>query len=121
MSSEVTKEADAEKSNENLDCAVINEDTVCHESTCEREAKRARGTSESTPASSSKNKKISLTGKKPSLFSEKNNDVFPCGLNTSSGSTALNKVWECSVCTYSNNELLPYCEMCNCPQSSHGK
>ncbi|KFO86536.1 DNA annealing helicase and endonuclease ZRANB3, partial [Buceros rhinoceros silvestris] len=121
VSSEVTKEADAEKSNENLDCTVINEDTVCHESTCEREAKRARGISESTPVNSSENKKKSLTGKKPSLFSEKTNDVFPCGLNTSSGSTALNKVWECSVCTYSNNELLPYCEMCNCPQSSHGE
>ncbi|XP_068263500.1 DNA annealing helicase and endonuclease ZRANB3 isoform X1 [Nyctibius grandis] len=119
-SSEVTKEEDAEKSNENLDSTRINDaDTICYESTCEREAKRARSISESTPVSSSKKKKKSLTGKKPSLFSEKNSEVLPYDLNTASKSTALNKVWHCSVCTYSNNELLPYCEMCNCPQSSN--
>ncbi|NXF43916.1 ZRAB3 endonuclease, partial [Oceanites oceanicus] len=119
-SSEVTKDEDAENSNENLDSTRISDvDTICHESTCEREAKRARSMSGSTPVISSKKNKKSLTGKKPSLFSEKNNEVFPCGLNTSSKSTALNKVWHCSVCTYSNNELLPYCEMCNCPQSSN--
>ncbi|KAM6131575.1 DNA annealing helicase and endonuclease ZRANB3 [Phoenicopterus ruber ruber] len=118
-SSKVTKEEDAEKSNENLDSTRMSDmDTICHESTCEPEAKRARSISGSTPVSSSKKKKKSLTGKKPSLFSEKNNDVLPCDLNTSSKSTALNKVWHCSVCTYNNNELLPYCEMCNCPQSS---
>ncbi|XP_050756332.1 DNA annealing helicase and endonuclease ZRANB3 [Gymnogyps californianus] len=119
-SSEVTKEEDAEKSNENLDSTRISDvDTICHESTCEREAKRARIISGSTPVNSSKKKKKSLTGKKASLFAEKNNEVFPCGLNTSSKSTALNKVWHCSVCTYSNNELLPYCEMCNCSQSGN--
>ncbi|NXQ91361.1 ZRAB3 endonuclease, partial [Nyctibius grandis] len=119
-SSEVTKEEDAEKSNENLDSTRISDvDTICYESTCEREAKRARSISESTPVSSSKKKKKSLTGKQPSLFSEKNSEVLPYDLNTASKSTALNKVWHCSVCTYSNNELLPYCEMCNCPQSSN--
>ncbi|KAF1397065.1 DNA annealing helicase and endonuclease ZRANB3, partial [Spheniscus mendiculus] len=119
-SSEVTKEEDVEKSSENLDSTRISEvDTIYHESNCEREAKRARSISGSTPVNSSKKKKTSLTGKKPSLFSEKNNEVLPCGLNTSSKNTALNKVWHCSVCTYSNNELLPYCEMCNCPQSSN--
>ncbi|XP_075367313.1 DNA annealing helicase and endonuclease ZRANB3 isoform X2 [Mycteria americana] len=119
-SSEVTKEEDAEKSNENLDSTRISDvDTICHESICEREAKRARSISGSSPVNSSKKKKKSLTGKQPPLFSEKTNEVFPCGLNISSKSTALNKVWHCSVCTYSNNALLPYCEMCNCPQSSN--
>ncbi|XP_009894153.1 PREDICTED: LOW QUALITY PROTEIN: DNA annealing helicase and endonuclease ZRANB3 [Charadrius vociferus] len=119
-SSEVTKEEDTEKIDENLDSTGISDvDTICHESTCEREAKRARSISGSTPVSSSKKKKKSLTGKKPPLFSEKHNEVLPCGLNTSSKSAALNKVWRCGVCTYSNNELLPYCEMCNCPQSSN--
>ncbi|KAM6307294.1 DNA annealing helicase and endonuclease ZRANB3 [Aegotheles albertisi] len=118
-SSEITKEEDAEKSSENLDSTGISDvDTICHENTCEPEAKRARSTSESTPVSSSKKKKKSLAGEKPSFFSEKNTEVLPCGLNTSSKSTALNKVWHCHVCTYSNNELLPYCEMCSCPQSS---
>ncbi|NXH86211.1 ZRAB3 endonuclease, partial [Edolisoma coerulescens] len=121
-SSAVTKEEDAEKSNENLDSTRISEvDTICHEDTCEHEAKRARSISEYTPVSSSTKKKTSLTGKKPSLFSEKNNELHPCDLNNSSESTALNKVWHCSACTFTNSDLLPYCEMCHCPQSSDGE
>ncbi|NXI38879.1 ZRAB3 endonuclease, partial [Galbula dea] len=119
-SSGVRAEENAEKSNENLDSTGIRDvDTICHGSTCEREAKRARSLSGSIPVNSSKKKKKSLAGNKPSLFAEKNNHVSPFGLNTSSKSTASNKVWDCSACTYSNNELLPYCEMCNCPQSSN--
>ncbi|XP_055574689.1 DNA annealing helicase and endonuclease ZRANB3 isoform X2 [Falco cherrug] len=117
--SEVTKEEGAEKSNENLDSSRISDvDTVCHESTYEPEAKRARRRSGSTPVNSSKKKTESLTGKRPSLLSEQNNEVLPCSSNTSSKSKSLLEVWHCSVCTYSNNELVPYCEMCNCPQSS---
>ncbi|XP_071666866.1 DNA annealing helicase and endonuclease ZRANB3 isoform X5 [Patagioenas fasciata] len=53
-SSEVTKEEDAEKSNENLDSTrIIDVDAICIESTCEREAKRAKRTSGSTPVNSS--------------------------------------------------------------------
>lgn len=96
-------------------------DTICHESSSEREVKRARSVSGSTPVSSSKKKKKSLTGKKSTLFTEKNAEVLPCDSNTSSKSTTLTKVWHCSACTYSNNELLPYCEMCSCPQNSNGK
>ncbi|NXD76962.1 ZRAB3 endonuclease, partial [Halcyon senegalensis] len=119
-SSEVTKEEDAEKSSENLDSTRISDvDTICHESTCEREAKRARSISGSTPVSSSKKNSKSWTGKISSLFSEKKNEAFSGDLNTPSKNMALNKVWQCSACTYSNNELLPYCEMCNCPQSSN--
>uniref|UniRef100_A0A8B9BKP9 Zinc finger RANBP2-type containing 3 n=1 Tax=Anser brachyrhynchus TaxID=132585 RepID=A0A8B9BKP9_9AVES len=96
---EVTKEEDAEKSSENLDSTKLSDvDTICHESTSGREAKRARSISGSTPVSSSKKKKKSLIGE----------------------NTALSKVWHCSACTYSNNELLPYCEMCSCPQNSNG-
>ncbi|NXN17791.1 ZRAB3 endonuclease, partial [Indicator maculatus] len=121
-SSEVTKEGNAEKSNENLDSTRISDvDTICDESTCEREIKRARRLSGSTPVNSSKKKTKSLMGQKLSSLSGKNSQVFPSGLNTSSKSTASNKVWHCSVCTYSNNKLLPYCEMCNCPQSSSVK
>ncbi|XP_027670884.2 DNA annealing helicase and endonuclease ZRANB3 isoform X6 [Falco cherrug] len=51
--SEVTKEEGAEKSNENLDSSRISDvDTVCHESTYEPEAKRARRRSGSTPVNS---------------------------------------------------------------------
>ncbi|XP_075613328.1 DNA annealing helicase and endonuclease ZRANB3 isoform X4 [Balearica regulorum gibbericeps] len=52
-SSEVTKEEDAEESNENLDSTRISDvDTICHESTCEPEAKRARSISGSSPVNS---------------------------------------------------------------------
>ncbi|XP_027551676.1 DNA annealing helicase and endonuclease ZRANB3 isoform X1 [Neopelma chrysocephalum] len=113
-SSEVTKEED-----ENLDSTPVNAgDPVCPESTCKHEAKRARSTSGSTPGSCSDKKKTSLTAEKPSLFSGNNSELPPCGLNTSSKSTAENQVWHCKVCTYTNHDLLPYCEMCGCPQSS---
>uniref|UniRef100_U3KH22 Helicase ATP-binding domain-containing protein n=1 Tax=Ficedula albicollis TaxID=59894 RepID=U3KH22_FICAL len=116
-SSAVTKEEDAEKSSENLDSTRISEvETICDEDTCEHEAKRAKSISGLNPVSSSSKKKTSLTGKKPS-FSEKNSELRPCGLNTSSETTTLNEVWHCSACTYINNALLPYCEMCHLPQS----
>ncbi|NXI22908.1 ZRAB3 endonuclease, partial [Sterrhoptilus dennistouni] len=121
-SSAVTKEEDAEKSDENLDSTRISEvETICDEDTCEHEAKRAKSLSGWTPVSSSNKKKTSLTGKKPSLSSEKNSELHPCALNTSSESPALNEVWHCSACTYTNNALLPYCEMCHCPQSRDGE
>ncbi|NXE91444.1 ZRAB3 endonuclease, partial [Menura novaehollandiae] len=117
-SSAVTNEEDAEKRDENLDSTRTSDvDTICHEDTYEHEAKKARNMSGSSPVSSSNKKKTSLTGKKPSLLSEKNNELHPCGLNTPSRSTALGEVWHCSVCTYTNDGLLPYCEMCHCPRS----
>ncbi|XP_067155474.1 DNA annealing helicase and endonuclease ZRANB3 isoform X1 [Apteryx mantelli] len=119
-SPEVTKEEDAEKSHANLDSIGISDmDSICHKNTYEPEAKRSRSISGSTPVSFSKKKKNSLAGKNPALFTEENNQVLSSGLNTSSKSMALDKVWHCGVCSYSNNELLPYCEMCNCPQSSN--
>ncbi|KFP86529.1 DNA annealing helicase and endonuclease ZRANB3, partial [Acanthisitta chloris] len=118
-SSEATAEEDAEKRNENLDSTRMSDvATICQESTCEHEAKRARSISGSTPVSSSHEQKTSVTGKELSLVPEQNSEVHPCGLNASSKSTASNKVWHCSVCTYTNNDLLPYCEMCSSPQSS---
>ncbi|NXC00230.1 ZRAB3 endonuclease, partial [Orthonyx spaldingii] len=121
-SSAVTKEDDAEKSEGSLDSTRISEvDPICHEDACEHEAKRARSISGSTPVSSSKKKQTSLTGKKTSLFSENNCELRPCGLKTSSESAALNEVWHCSACTYTNSDLLPYCEMCHCPRSTDGE
>ncbi|NXF01596.1 ZRAB3 endonuclease, partial [Smithornis capensis] len=122
LESEVAKEEDAEKRDENLDSTGISDvDTTCPESTCEHEAKRTRSISGSTPVSSSDKKKTALSGNKPPLFSKSNNELHPCGFNTSSDSSALNNVWHCRVCTYTNSELLPYCEMCSCPQSSIDK
>ncbi|NXS25792.1 ZRAB3 endonuclease, partial [Pomatostomus ruficeps] len=121
-SAAVTKEEDAEQSDENLDCTRISDvDAISHEETCEHEAKRARSISGSTPDSSSNKRKTSLTGKKPPLFAEKNHELRPGGLNASSESPALTKGWHCSACTFTNSDLLPYCEMCHCPQSSDGE
>ncbi|NWY48225.1 ZRAB3 endonuclease, partial [Sylvia atricapilla] len=121
-SSAATKEEEAEKSNENLDSTRISEvETICDEDTCEHEAKRVKILSGWTPVSSRNKKKTSLTGKKPSLSSEKNSELHPCDLSTSSESAAFNEVWHCSACTYMNNALLPYCEMCHCPQSRDGE
>ncbi|XP_076008521.1 DNA annealing helicase and endonuclease ZRANB3 isoform X2 [Genypterus blacodes] len=33
---------------------------------------------------------------------------------------ASSKKWDCATCTYSNSDLLPYCEMCERPRSSVG-
>ncbi|NWH88977.1 ZRAB3 endonuclease, partial [Aegithalos caudatus] len=118
-SSAVTKEEGAEKSDENLDSTRISEvETICDGDNCGHEAKRAKSLSGWTPLNKNK---TSLTGKKPSLFSGENSELHPCGLNTSSESPALNEVWHCRACTYTNNALLPYCEMCHCPQSRDGE
>ncbi|NXS07561.1 ZRAB3 endonuclease, partial [Neodrepanis coruscans] len=113
-SSEVIKVEDAEKKDKNLDSSGMSDvDTTCPESACEHEAKRARSISGSTPVRSSDKKKTPLSGKKPSLFPERSNELHPCGFNTPSKRPALTNVWQCRVCTYTNSELLPYCEMCS--------
>ncbi|NXK87838.1 ZRAB3 endonuclease, partial [Formicarius rufipectus] len=116
-----TKGGDSEKRDGDLSSTPGKAlDAVCPASTCEHEAKRVRSISGSTPGSSSSQNKSPLPGEKPSLFSaEKKKSRDPCGLNTSSTSPAVDPVWHCSACTYTNSELLPYCEMCSCPQSSN--
>ncbi|NXC28279.1 ZRAB3 endonuclease, partial [Campylorhamphus procurvoides] len=118
--SEGTKGEDAEKREGNLGSTPVKAGgEVCPASTCEPEAKRARSINGSPPGSSSTQNKTSLAGEKPSLFSEDDNDLPPRGLDTSSRSAAAPSVWHCSACTYTNSDLLPYCEMCSCPQGTH--
>uniref|UniRef100_A0A7M4FTH9 Zinc finger RANBP2-type containing 3 n=1 Tax=Crocodylus porosus TaxID=8502 RepID=A0A7M4FTH9_CROPO len=95
---------------------------ICHENGCEREAKRPRSLGVATQSSSSKKMSKSLTEKTNSLFTEEINQG-PSGssLCKSSKSSALDNVWCCTVCTYTNNELLPYCEMCDCPRNDDVK
>ncbi|XP_019724009.1 DNA annealing helicase and endonuclease ZRANB3 isoform X3 [Hippocampus comes] len=40
--------------------------------------------------------------------------------NVSLESDASTEAWACGACTYSNSNLLPYCEMCEWPRSSSG-
>ncbi|XP_049689377.1 DNA annealing helicase and endonuclease ZRANB3 isoform X3 [Accipiter gentilis] len=68
-SSEVTKEDDAKKSNENMDSTRISDvDMISHDSTCEPEAKRARSISGSTPVNST-------AGNRDASMSETEEDV----------------------------------------------
>uniref|UniRef100_A0A7M4FTI9 Zinc finger RANBP2-type containing 3 n=1 Tax=Crocodylus porosus TaxID=8502 RepID=A0A7M4FTI9_CROPO len=108
------REDTEESSGEGDSSEIIDVDAICHENGCEREAKRPRSLGVATQSSSSKKMSKSLTEKTNSLFTEEINQG-PSGssLCKSSKSSALDNVWCCTVCTYTNNELLPYCEMCD--------
>ncbi|NWI84756.1 ZRAB3 endonuclease, partial [Pitta sordida] len=117
-SPEVLKEEEAEKRELNLHSSGTRDvETSCPESTCDQEAKRARRGSEATPVSSRDKKKTSLSGTK----SEKDSELPPRGFGTCSDSSGSQRVWHCRVCTYTNSELLPYCEMCSCPRGTDDK
>lgn len=111
-----------ESSGEGDSSKIIDVDAICHENGCEREAKRPRSLGVATQSSSSKKMSKSLSEKTNSLFAEEINQG-PSGssLCKSSKSPALDSVWCCTVCTYTNNELLPYCEMCDSPRNDDGK
>ncbi|XP_061464906.1 DNA annealing helicase and endonuclease ZRANB3 isoform X2 [Rhineura floridana] len=109
-SSQALKEEDLENG-EYLDSEGLNnKDALC------REAKRPRALLPSTPKSSKKGRKY-LFGKTNHSFAE---ETIPEDLGTplpnSSKGPAPEATWHCSLCTYSNNSLLPYCEMCESPR-----
>ncbi|XP_006018446.1 DNA annealing helicase and endonuclease ZRANB3 isoform X1 [Alligator sinensis] len=116
------REDTEESSGEGDSSKIIDVDAICHENGCEREAKRPRSLGVATQSSSSKKMSKSLSEKTNSLFAEEINQG-PSGssLCKSSKSPASDSVWCCTVCTYTNNELLPYCEMCDCPRNDDVK
>ncbi|XP_070587382.1 DNA annealing helicase and endonuclease ZRANB3 isoform X2 [Erythrolamprus reginae] len=85
-----------------------------------REAKRPRLVDPSTP------KLVANRGKRKCLFRKRNNSFSEetsreeeeeCILLPESTKGFASEVtWPCSLCTYSNNSLLPYCEMCESPR-----
>ncbi|KAL7991746.1 hypothetical protein Chor_016002 [Crotalus horridus] len=83
-----------------------------------REAKRPRSVDPSTP------KIVPNRGKRKCLFSERDGSFSEEAFQEEDcvllpGSTkgfASEVTWLCSLCTYSNNSLLPYCEMCESPR-----
>ncbi|XP_062972669.1 DNA annealing helicase and endonuclease ZRANB3 isoform X2 [Elgaria multicarinata webbii] len=83
----------------------------------QREAKKPRGLEPSTPKSSPKKGKQSLFGDtNHSLTEDTAQEEFGTPLSNSSKASASEATWHCSCCTYSNNSLLPYCEMCESPR-----
>nr|XP_025037433.1 DNA annealing helicase and endonuclease ZRANB3 isoform X2 [Pelodiscus sinensis] len=100
----------------------IDVNTICYEDDSEPEVKRPRAISTPTGSSSSKKKKKSLSGKTNFLYTEKMDHGISDGLPSNSREkTSSAKAWCCSLCTYTNNSLLTYCEICECPRSNDDK
>ncbi|XP_008110843.1 DNA annealing helicase and endonuclease ZRANB3 isoform X1 [Anolis carolinensis] len=96
-----------------LDAESLNElDVPC------KEAKRARALEPRTPKSSPKEGSKSLFQKPSCSFAKDiTEDEFNTPLSHSSKRGCSSEaIWHCSQCTYSNNSLLPYCEMCDSPR-----
>ncbi|XP_054826354.1 DNA annealing helicase and endonuclease ZRANB3 [Eublepharis macularius] len=115
-----TSQAEEEKDIEESDCLGSGEakdpDSVCSE------PKRSRPLEPSTPKNTSRKKRKSLFGKTASsrpedtILVDKEAQLF----NSSKG-TASEAAWHCNLCTYCNNSLLPYCEICESPREQKSK
>ncbi|XP_039198296.1 DNA annealing helicase and endonuclease ZRANB3 isoform X1 [Crotalus tigris] len=83
-----------------------------------REAKRPRSVDPSTPKIvPNRGKRKCLFSERDSSFSEEDFQEEDCVLLPGSTKGFASEVtWLCSLCTYSNNSLLPYCEMCESPR-----
>ncbi|XP_074857171.1 DNA annealing helicase and endonuclease ZRANB3 [Carettochelys insculpta] len=118
--SKVTSGKDTDQGSTHLnDREVINVDAICYENGCEPEAKRTRAVSIPTPSSSSKKKRKTLPEKTNSLFTEETeHGLFGVLSSNSRNKSSSTKAWCCGLCTYTNNSLLPYCEICECPRGT---
>ncbi|CAI9577767.1 unnamed protein product, partial [Staurois parvus] len=101
---------------------VIDVDALFIDEDFEQQAKRFRPTGTQTPKSTPKTphmgKRKSWSGKPSALFSS------PKARGSSEGTMSTpprpplsEKHWNCESCTYTNNALLPYCEICESPRS----
>uniref|UniRef100_A0A8C3RPR0 Zinc finger RANBP2-type containing 3 n=1 Tax=Chelydra serpentina TaxID=8475 RepID=A0A8C3RPR0_CHESE len=124
--SKVTLGKDIEEGSRHLDTReIIDVDAICYENGCEPEAKRPRAINtptqsiSNTPTQSNSNRKKrkTLAGKTNTLFiTETDHGLSGGSLSNSRKKSPLVKAWCCSLCTYTNNSLLPYCEICECPR-----
>ncbi|XP_028600619.2 DNA annealing helicase and endonuclease ZRANB3 isoform X3 [Podarcis muralis] len=90
---------------------LIEKDLLC------REAKRPRALLPSTPKSSPEKRRNSSFGKTNlPVTEETTQEGFGTPLPNSSKGCPSEATWRCSLCTFSNNSLLPYCEMCESPR-----
>ncbi|KAM9305114.1 DNA annealing helicase and endonuclease ZRANB3 [Gastrophryne carolinensis] len=113
---EVGSEATADSSE------VIDVDTLIPDFDFEQQAKRFRPTGTQTPKSTPTNtragKRKSWSGKASALFSSPKTRAISEGDNHTPPRPHLSeKHWNCAACTYTNNSLLPYCEICESPRS----
>ncbi|XP_018417313.1 PREDICTED: DNA annealing helicase and endonuclease ZRANB3 isoform X2 [Nanorana parkeri] len=101
---------------------VIDVDALFTDEDFEQEAKRFRPTSTLTPKSTPKTPRVgkrkSWSGKPSALFSSPKTRGLSEGTTLTPPRPALSeKHWDCPSCTYTNNVLLPYCEICESPRS----
>ncbi|XP_077176332.1 DNA annealing helicase and endonuclease ZRANB3 [Paroedura picta] len=102
---------------DNMDSREVNDtDVVCSE------AKRSRALEPTTPKRTSKTGRKSLFGKTNSSYPEETSPVDNSTLLFNSGKVSASEtIWHCSLCTYCNNSLLPYCEICESPRGQKSK
>ncbi|XP_053554213.1 DNA annealing helicase and endonuclease ZRANB3 isoform X2 [Bombina bombina] len=118
QSSDIVQEIESVNHKGSLDSSIIVDvDALYPDDEFEQQSKRFRTLETHTPKNVSVKKRKSWSGK-------------PCGLFSSPRARGLSentvlkpqppplmeKHWDCSSCTYSNNSLLPYCEMCESPR-----
>lgn len=87
-----------------------------------REPKRPKALAPSTPRHFPKKENKALLRKTNCSFAkEATSGDGGSPLTNLSQRPASGTVWHCSLCTYSNNSLLPYCEMCESPRKRNSK
>ncbi|XP_040296677.1 DNA annealing helicase and endonuclease ZRANB3 isoform X2 [Bufo bufo] len=104
---------------------VVDVDALYNDEDFEQQAKRFRPsgsqTPKSTPKSANCGKRKSWNGKPSNLFpSPKARGLSESALLTPPRPPLSERLWSCTACTYTNNSLLPYCEICESPRSRKG-
>ncbi|XP_044159181.1 DNA annealing helicase and endonuclease ZRANB3 [Bufo gargarizans] len=104
---------------------VVDVDALYNDEDFEQQAKRFRPsgsqTPKSTPKSANCGKRKSWNGKPSNLFpSPKARGLSESALLTPPRPPLSERQWSCVACTYTNNSLLPYCEICESPRSRKG-
>ncbi|XP_073401640.1 DNA annealing helicase and endonuclease ZRANB3 isoform X1 [Dendrobates tinctorius] len=104
------------------DSEVVDVDELFPDEEFEHQAKRFRPSGSQTPISTPKSancgKRKSWSGKPNSLFSSpKTRGLSEGALLTPPRPALSEKQWNCPACTYTNNSLLPYCEICESPRN----
>ncbi|XP_040214032.1 DNA annealing helicase and endonuclease ZRANB3 isoform X1 [Rana temporaria] len=105
-----------------VDTEVIDIDALFTDDDFEQQAKRFRPTGtqtlKSTPKTPRVGKRKSWSGKPSALFSSpKTRGLSEGTMSTPPRPPLSEKHWNCESCTYTNNALLPYCEICESPKS----
>ncbi|XP_075465639.1 DNA annealing helicase and endonuclease ZRANB3 isoform X2 [Ascaphus truei] len=97
---------------------VVDVDALYPDNDFEQQAKRFRPVGMHTPKSRSTGKRKSWSGKPSALFSSPRARGVSEGTSLTPPRLPLAEIkhWDCTACTYTNNSLLPYCEMCESPR-----